>query len=95
VTLVNHVPRIGLSGISLELRTHDQILADVDRIAYKMLDTRIEHNDLGLAVLSVGGDQESDQWESLLRMCKNLHAELVSEEDASGWAKERLKALTY
>jgi len=93
LTLVNHAPRICLSGLSLELKTADQIRGDIDRISYKMLDTRIENPGFGLAVVSVGEDQSTEHWNMLKRMCSNLEAELIGEDETSNWAESRVKGL--
>lgn len=86
VSLVNHVPRLGVSGISLELKTQNQIEADINKVGYRMLDTRKAGLDMPLAVVVIGEDYGAGFVDGLHTMCSKLEAEFVREADVPVWA---------
>lgn len=91
VAIVNHVPRVGINGLSFELVTSDQIQADINKTAFSMWDTRTNDPEFGLAVVAVGDDSE---WtEQVERLCEQVGAEFIGEGRLNQWAGEEVKTL--
>ena len=93
VGLLNHALRIGVNGLSFELKTDEQIESDAKDAMFKILDTRLANNDVGLAIAAVGVTTETPLLDEVKAFCVEVNADFVVEEEMDNWAEQKVLAL--